>query len=559
VTKWFVIAAGIGFPFWLAFSWVYEWTPQGLKRESEIAADASLVRATGRKLDRAIIAVLAIAVVLLLTNTFVWKKGAGLQTESSAASAASANAAVVSDKSIAVLPFTNESGKADEQFFSDGLSDDLITALSQFAGLKVISRNSAFQFRDSKSSPAQIGNLLGVAHLLEGSVQRAQDQVRITATLVNARDGSIVWSQRYDKPYKDLFALQDDITHSVADALQAKLLTAPGAVVQSDRPPSGNLAAYNAYLQGMFYVQRDTEADARKAIGYFEDATRLDPRYALAWASLAYGNFILAANYLSGGDATTVWEKGQAALQTALALAPDLAQARRTHSQYLAFHEHDWANAEAEAQRAYQLAPDREFVTLAVVRALLGHSQQAIELIRKGLPNDPLCSACYAALAGFLAAQGQLDDAVEAAHKSVQLASGRYFYHVILVQVEIMQGAAAAALQTAQQIPAGPWHDAAMALALQVNDDRAAADAALQTVLATQAGFNPYLIAQVYALRRDPGQMFAWLQRTNEVRDPALRFLLTDPWVLRYRDDPRFVAFCKNVGLPTATDAKELP
>ncbi|MBS0589596.1 MAG: hypothetical protein JSR65_03040, partial [Proteobacteria bacterium] len=114
VTRWFLIAAGIGFPFWLAFSWVYEWTPQGLKRESEVAADASLVRATGRKMDRAIIAVLAIAVVLLLTNTFVWKKGVGLQTESSAASAASANAAVVSDKSIAVLPFTNESGKADE-------------------------------------------------------------------------------------------------------------------------------------------------------------------------------------------------------------------------------------------------------------------------------------------------------------------------------------------------------------------------------------------------------------------------------------------------------------
>src|SRR5581483_6092240 len=171
IARWFVIASVIGFPFWIAFAWFYEFTPQGLQRESEIAADASIARSTGRKLDRAIIAVLAVAVVLLLANTFIWHKGAG--TSSNDASSA------VSPKSVAVLPLVNESDAKDQQYFSDGLSEDLITALSQFYGLKVISRNSSFQFRDSKLSSSAIGQALGVAHLLEGSVHKLGGEVRI--------------------------------------------------------------------------------------------------------------------------------------------------------------------------------------------------------------------------------------------------------------------------------------------------------------------------------------------------------------------------------------------
>ncbi|HJU26436.1 MAG TPA: hypothetical protein VJ722_07165, partial [Rhodanobacteraceae bacterium] len=281
-TRAFVIAAAIGFPFWLAFAWIFEFTPQGLRRDGEVAVDPSLVRRTGRRLDFAIIAVLAVAVILLLGNQFVWHKGIAQPPL-----APLGTAATIPQKSVAVLPFANESGRPDQQFFSDGLSEDLITALSQFDGLKVISRNSAFKFRDSKDDAKTIGGKLGVAHLLEGSVQRAETAVRITATLVNAADGSIVWSQRYDKPYQDLFSLQDEITNSVADALKAKLLNAPGAVVQSDRPPSGNLAAYAAYKHGRAYGELGNEADMRRSIEAFEEAVRLDPRYAAAYARLS--------------------------------------------------------------------------------------------------------------------------------------------------------------------------------------------------------------------------------------------------------------------------------
>ncbi|HEY6895254.1 MAG TPA: hypothetical protein VI258_13855, partial [Rhodanobacteraceae bacterium] len=276
VVRWIVVAAIIGFPLALAFSWFYEITPEGLKRESEVEPGASILHQTGRTLDRAIIAVLAIAVALLLANTFVLHKDAGDIAE-----------APIAEKSIAVLPLSNEGGNADEEYFSDGLSEDLITALSQFSGLKVISRNSSFQFRDSKDGSKAIGAKLGVAHLLEGSVRRAGDEVRINAALVRAADGSTAWSERYDRPYKDLFKLQDDITNAVATSLKARLLSDEGAVVQSDRPPGGNLDAYTAYLQGKSHFDRQTWADVRASIERFDAAIAIDPGYAQANASKA--------------------------------------------------------------------------------------------------------------------------------------------------------------------------------------------------------------------------------------------------------------------------------
>jgi TolB-like protein len=201
----------------------YEFTPEGLKRESEIDPSESVTRATGKKLDRWIIAVLVLAVVLLLTDRF------GLHKELS-------QVAVASAKSIAVLPLTNESGDKDQQYFSDGLSEDLITALSQSAGLNVIGRNSSFQFRDSKGDSKTIAAKLGVLHLLEGSVRRAGDIVRVSAELINTTDGSKLWSQRYDRPYKNLFALQEDITQSVVGALKTKLLASDIAAIRVARP-----------------------------------------------------------------------------------------------------------------------------------------------------------------------------------------------------------------------------------------------------------------------------------------------------------------------------------
>ncbi|WHZ18500.1 MAG: Adenylate cyclase [Rhodanobacteraceae bacterium] len=459
-------------------------------------------------------------------------------------------------KSVAVLPFANE-GEKSEQFFSDGLSEDLITALSQFSGLKVISRNSAFQFRDSKDTSAEIGKLLGVAHLLEGSVQRAGDEVRITATLVNAADGTVLWTQRYDKPYKDLFALQDAITHSVADALKAKLLTAPGAVVQSDRPPSGNLDAYTAYLRGISGYSLGTEASLRAAITDFEKAVHLDPRYAAAYAQLSRAWASLAGQYLYSAEAQRAYTEARVAADTALKLDTDSSLAHHARAYLLQNADMDWRRAEAEYRRALQLAPDDAYAktSLGNILATLGQTQRAVDLTRQALDSNPRNANWYSWLATYLAALDKLDGATQAANTSVALQPDAVAYHEQLAIIEILRGDAKGALAAAQKEPPSVWHDYAMALALQIGSDRKAADAALKNLIAKNADGAPYQIAEVYALRRDPDNMFKWLDHAWKVRDPGISNLLFDPFILRYRDDPRFAAFCKKVGLPTTTDA----
>ncbi|HVX04283.1 MAG TPA: hypothetical protein VHA71_04090 [Rhodanobacteraceae bacterium] len=565
-----VLLIVIGFPIAVAFAWVYELTPEGLRRtapfDSPDARSETEGRQIGRKLNALILVVLVLAVVLLGWRVLVLKR-APQPAQSSAVSVATSSAfadampspgtsAAIPPKSVAVLPFANESGKPDEQYFSDGLSEDLITALSQFAGLKVISRNSAFQFRDSRDSSAKIGALLGVAHLLEGSVQRAGDEVRITATLVNAVDGSILWSQRYDKPYKDLFALQDAITQSVADALKAKLLTTDGAVVQSDRPPSGNLAAYIAYQRGAAYRALHTEGGSRGAIAAYDEAIRLDPNYAAAYARLS-GEFVALAIGFAPADATAEIAKARAAAAKALALNSNLALAHLAQASLLLTVDMDWTGAEAAAQHALQLAPNDAGAqaVLAEVLSALGQNQRALALQRHVIANDPRSAGHWGELNVYLTALGRLEEARRAIDQAIALQPGATVFHEQLTVITILRGDAKTALATAHQEPPGPWRDVAMALALQIGSDRKAADAALKKLIASIAQSGPYQIAEIYALRSDPDDMFKWLDRAWTNRDPGVTYLLNDPFILRYQHDPRFAAFCRKVGLPTTTDA----
>jgi len=555
-TRWFLVAALIGFPFWVAFAWFYEFTPQGLKRESELEADASIPRSSGRKLDKWIIAVLALAVVLLLTNTFVWHKGAGLSGD------AAASFANIPQKSVAVLPLVNESGDNDQQYFSDGLSEDLITALSQFAGLKVISRDSSFHFRHSNDSSREIGAKLGVAHLLEGSVQRLGDEVRISAELVNCADGSTLWSQHYDRPYKDLFALQDDITKSVAAALKAKLLEGGGAVVQSDRPPSGNLAAYTAYQRGVAYAAVETAAGQHEAIAQFDQAIRLEPRYAQAYAAASVAWQALAATFDTGAVAVrNDIAQARAAANLALQLDPDLAFAHGALAGLMATFDFNWTGALAESQRAMELAPGDPGAKagLAAIQARLGQISSAVELDRQALGSTPLSAGRYFGLGRKLIGLGQLDEAETALRQSIKLTPGASRPYAYLAMIEVLRGDAAAALSAAQTTPPGYWHDFAVTLALQIGTDRAAADAALKNTIDKYSSTTAYQIAEIYAVRKDPDNMFKWLDRAVANRDAGVELLLFDPLILRYQHDPRFAVFCKKVGLPTTTDAKAMP
>jgi TolB-like protein/Flp pilus assembly protein TadD len=560
-----VFLLAIGFIPALIFSWVFELTPQGLRREADVPDEHSIMPQTGQRMNHMIIAVLVLALAFFGFDKFVLAPKREAALVSSAHEEATKQTPVpaapaANDKSIAVLPLANASGTKDEQFFSDGLSENLIIALSQFEGLTVIGRNSSFQFRDSKDDSRAIGDKLGVAHLLEGSVQHVGDVVRVSAELINAANGHTLWSERYDRPYKDLFALQDDITKQVASALKARLLTGSGAPVQSDRPPSGNLDAYTAFLQGKFYVARVTEADGREGIVQFTAAARLDPDYALAWAELSQAATTLAARSLEGAPAQSLYAQAREAANKALALAPDSAAAHGALGFVHLTADFDWTGAEREYRRALELAPNdgKAKFNLGELLAALGQPEKAIELTHQALATDPLNQRWHSFLATYLSALGRQDEAQQAIVKAIALQPTGTAVHEELTIIEILRGDAKAAMTAAQQEPPGPWHDFAITLALQVGGDPMAADAAVKDMMERYATLAPYQTAEVHALRNDADKTFEWLDRAWVSRDPGIEYLLTDPLILRFRDDPRFAAFCKKAGLPATTTAKAM-
>lgn len=401
----------------------------------------------------------------------------------------------------------------------------------------------------------------GVAHLLEGSVQREGGEVRVSATLVNAADGTIVWSQHYDRPYKDLFALQDAITKAVADALQAKLMTAPDVVVQSDRPPSGNLDAYAAFLQGQAGMVLGDLCDNRGAMADFQKAVRLDPRYALAYVRLSQ---CWVGKYRAGHTPTDRPQdiaQARAAITTALTLDPDLAAAHVGHGFLLYSMDFDWYGAEAEYRRALQLAPGNveAKAELADVLATLGQLREAIALRRAVLEVDPRSVKGWLWFSDMLVANGQLDDAEKAIDKALALDSHMINSYARLAVVEVLRGNVRRTMAFALREPDPVWRRFAVALAAQIGSDRAEADAALHNLIAQDADTAAYQVAEVYALRRDPDDTFKWLDRAWAQRDTGIQELLTDPFIRRYQHDPRFAALCKRVGLPTTTDAGAMP
>lgn len=534
-TRWFLIAAAIGFPLWLVVSWRYEFTSQGIKLESEVDDNALDARKVKRRTDLIIIGVLAIAVVLLLTDRVVERT-----MPAQAAQAAAAG------NSIAVLPFDNQSSDKDQQYFSDGLSEGFIIALSRIDGLRVINRKSSFEFRDSKDDSKAIAAKLGVSHLLEGSVSRVGDTVRVRASLTKAADGSTLWAENYDRPYKDLFALQDQITSQVAAALKSRLQPASAPKAQSDHPPGGNVDAYDAYMQGL------SASSMERAVEAFDRATSIDPSYALAYsrkARLLIDN--ISAGTLSGKRAEEAYAEADAAIAQAMRLAPDQATTRITRGYLLMLRDFDWRGAEAELKRAVELAPDDgdALYMLGLVRASQGDLAQAVDLTRKALQLNPRSADWYRWLVAYLMPLGRLDEAEQAIAKAVELQPDGIYNHHLLAIVKVLRKDPAAARKAAEAEPAGPWRDFALAFAAQAGPDRAAADASLEVVGQYAEGWA-FQMAQVYAVRGEPDAMFDWLQRAWKARDPGMQSLLYDALLLRYRDDPRYAALAKQAGLP---------
>jgi TolB-like protein/Tfp pilus assembly protein PilF len=552
-----IVAALIGFPFWLLFAWFYELTPEGFKREADVLPDQSITRQTGQRMEHAVVVLLVLALGYFGVDKFLLaprREAAAVTAATVAAQTKPAVPAPAGGNSIAVLPLANGGG-ADQQFFSDGLSEALIIALSQFEGLTVIGRTSSFQFRDSQLDSAAIGNRLGVTHLVEGSVQHAGDAVRVSVELIDAGSGRTLWSQRYDRPYEDLFKLLDDITGSVAGALKARLL-ADADAAKSDRPPSGNLEAYDAYLQGMFNFNRANETGERAAIVQFNRAIALDPEYGLAYAQLARIWSDIGASYALGAEVQEALAQAELASKQALALAPGLAMSHIARGNLLTTRQ-DWAGADAEFRRVLELAPgDAEArAALGQARARKGELGRALQLTRAAMVTEPLNARLYRWSGYYLLAMGRLDEAEQALSKAIELKPDGVYSHYLLATLHALRGDASAAFAAAQGEPPGYWRDVGLALAAQVGPDHAQADRLLKLCIRKYAREAAFQIAEIYALRGDPDQMFAWLERARRQRDPGLQSLLYDAPLLRYRDDLRFAAFAHKIGLPGPAEA----
>lgn len=547
-TRWFVIAAIIGLPIWLIVAWRYELTSSGLKLDSEIAPNAPEDRKSNRRTDLAIIGVLAIAVVLLLTDRLL-DRNEPLPARIAAVAA--------TDNSIAVLPFDNQGNDKDQQYFSDGLSEGFIIALSRIKGLRVINRKSSFEFRDSKDDSRTIAAQLGVANLLGGSVQRDGNIVRVTATLTKAADGSTLWADSYDRPYKDLFALQDQITAQVATALKARLQPPPPAhSQQGDRPPSGNLDAYNTYLKAK------SATELTEAIRLYDLSVKLDPNYGLAYSSKARMLLdTISGGGLSGVKAEEAFSAADAAIQQAVRLAPNQGMTHIARGYLLMLRDFDWKGSEAEFKRAVELAPEDgdALFQLGVVRASQGDLVQAVDLTRKALEMSPRNADWYRWLVAYLMPLGRLDEAEQAVGKAIELQPKGIYNHHLLAIIKVLRKDAAGAQKSAEAEPEGPWRDFALALAAQIGPDRASADAILKECIDNYANGWAFQIAQLYAVRGEPDQMFKWLDRAWKAHDTGMQTLLYDALLLRYRDDPRYAALAKQVGLPDLPAAVAAP
>jgi len=314
LTRWFLVAAGIGFPFWIALAWFYEFTPEGLKRESEIDRGDSISHRTSRKLDFAIIGVLSIAVVLLLTDRFMSRHRVN-QTSVS-----------ISEKSIAVLPFENLSSDKENAYFAEGVQDEILSRLAKIADLKVISRTSTQHYRSAPENLPQIARDLGVANVLEGSVQKSGDEVRVIVQLIKASNDSHLWADTFDRKLNDIFSVESEVAKAIADQLQAKLTGQEQRVIAAK--PTDNSVAYDAYLRGLAYSLKTTTSPANTlaAQKYLREAVRLDPKFALAWALLSY---VDASGYIIQSLQPTIAlrEEARRAAETALTLEPNLGEA----------------------------------------------------------------------------------------------------------------------------------------------------------------------------------------------------------------------------------------
>jgi serine/threonine-protein kinase len=451
-------------------------------------------------------------------------------------------------KSIAVLPLVNTSGDPNNEYFSDGLSEELIAVLAKIPALTVIGRSSSFLFKGQSTDSAIIGQKLGVAHLIEGSVRRQGERVRIVAELIEASNGRSLWSDTYDRELKDVFAVQSEIAQAVAEQMKVKLL---GEKPRSDAAPSNqNLVAHNAVLQSDFYFQQQTAESVRNAIGFLQEAVRLDPNYAFAFAKLSQAWRQYGASFATDDD-DKAYTEARTAAEKAAHLAPELVETHKALGWVAMNPNLNFRDAEKEFRRALESSPSDAAAKNALSYTLMaqGRVAEAEQACREALSLDPLLTGLWYNLGRLAAAEGRYKDAEEAIRKGLELQPKASRFHTYLATLDILQDNPKLALEHAQLESDGFWRDYALTLTKQTQGDRAAADTALKSFSDKYVNNGAFQIAVIYAVRKEPDEVFRWLDKAYATHDSGLTQLVITPFLLRYRDDPRFIALCQKLGV----------
>ena len=530
----------LGFPVAVFFAWAYELTPEGLKRDGEVDPGSSSRAITGRKWDRLIIVVLVLAVVYFAIDKYYLESGPVTTAEQHAATpgtppvtgeASVPAPAGISDKSIAVLPFVNMSSDKEQEYFSDGLTEELLNLLAGIDDLKVAARTSSFYYKNKTEEVTfkQIAEQLEVAHILEGSVRKGGDKVRITAQLIRADNGFHLWSETYDRKLDDVFAIQDEIAAAVVQELKVTLLgEAPHARVL-------NTDSYELALQGRFLFNRRAEGDLERALELFEKAIELDPNNAAAWIGVS-------PLYLWLFDPPRR-EDARLAAEKAAQLEPDNPEA------YIRLGFAQPAEAQEWWDRAIKLGPDNPLVlsVMAGPPYSQGDFDRAIELQRQAVKADPLYITNISNLASFLIDAGRWDEAEPWLERQLELSPSSPGVAMNRAKIRLLQGRTDEALALLPEIPTSTsrllgeqWLLTLSANIYYSSGDIVAADEALNEFRQHHADEYPLFMAYMLGWRDEKDQAFDWLSKTLEQYPELPKGFVLNPYLYGLHADPRW-------------------
>jgi len=542
VMKSLLLLLALGLPLALFFAWAFELTPEGLKREKDVDRSQSITHETGRRLNSLIIVVLLIAVGMLLVDKFVLRPGTAPPEAASASLDEQANRVI--EKSIAVMPFVDMSAAKDQEYFTDGLTENLLHALAQVGEIKVTGRTSSFAFKGRNEDLRSIGEQLNVRNILEGSVQKSGNRIRVTAQLIDTDDGFHLWSETFDRNLDDIFAVQDEIAAAVVKALRQSLLGEPEIQAAYD----GNVDAYNAYLRGQYYHSKANIDDWPQAIAHFRRAVEIDPDMALAWAGLAAA----IAEYTGfSSDFSTGYEQAREAALKALALDPGLPEAHLAMAEIQISYDWDWAAAERSLTRALESRPADPDIRayLASLLLILGEPLKALEQLDLALARDPLNTALQNTRGWALLRLGRVDEALRVANQLRASHPERGALGVMVSAARTRRGELDLAMAAAKDERLPFLRLTAMAVVYVELGNTEKAEELLQQLISEHGDDASYQVAAIYANMGDKDGAFEALERGFAIRDPGVKSVQIHADFDVLHDDPRYDAFLEKLGL----------